>query len=419
MSTRRNFLRSLSAGAALPASWTAFAASLQAAPPSPAATDETYWAMVKRQFPLEPGLLYFNAANVCPASRPVLDRHSEFLRDFHSNPSFQNRDKYAPIQERLRGKLGAMLGVTSEEIAITRNTSEGTNVVVRGIDLKAGDEIVITTHNHPSNNDSWQVRAKREGLVVKSVPVPIPATRREELVASLEKAITPRTRVLAVTHATNTTGVLFPVREICELGRKRGIWVHVDGAQTFGALDVNLRAMGCDSYSGSAHKWMMGPLEAGVLYVRADRIAQLWPSIVTAGWSEKLVGARKFEIVGQRDDPRVVAFEAAVDFVNLIGMRNVEARMRTIATHLKERLREIRGVSLKTVMEAELSAGVVKFTVPGSLKETYDALWKRHRLALALTASGESSGIRFSPHIYNSREEVDQAAAAIRELVRA
>src|SRR6202521_2285719 len=227
-SSRRSFIRSIPALAALPASWTAFSTALKAAPTAPDANNENYWSLVKRQFPLEENLIYLNAANVCPASRPVLDRHAEFMRDFQSNPSFQNRAKYDPLRERLREKIATMLRASADEIAITRNTSEGTNIVVEGVDLKPGDEVIIYDHNHPSNNDSWKVRAQREGFVVKSLPVPIPAPSAENLLAGFERAITPRTRVIAITHLTSTTGIQYPAREIAALARKHNIYMHLD-----------------------------------------------------------------------------------------------------------------------------------------------------------------------------------------------
>src|SRR5690242_14783999 len=217
-STRRDFFR---AAAVLPASWTAFSSALQAA------GAESYWQLIKREFPLQESLIYLNAANVCPASRPVIDRHLEYLRDFHSNPSFQNRDKYVNMRESLREKVARMLRVSADEIAVTRNTSEGSNIIVKGVTLKPGDEVLITDHNHPSNNDSWRVRARRDGFVVKSLPVQIPAPSAERLVADFERAITPRTRVIAITHVTSTTGIRYPAREIAALARKRDIYVHL------------------------------------------------------------------------------------------------------------------------------------------------------------------------------------------------
>jgi isopenicillin-N epimerase len=416
--TRREFLQQ---SATLPASWTALAAALQAAGTAGASAvgrpEEAFWQLLRRQFPLEDGLIYLNAANVCPASRPVLDRYAALLRDFQADPSFQNRDKYRPLRESVRAKVAALLGVSADEVALTRNTSEGTNLVVRGIDLKLGDEVVITDHNHPSNNESWKLRARREGLVVVSVPVVVPARSAEDLVAGIEKAVTPRTRVIAITHLTSTTGIRYPVKPIAELARRRGIFLHVDGAQTFGAGDVNLRDLGCDTYSASLHKWPMGPLEAGILYVRSERVGQLWPAIVSAGWDERLAGVRKFEAVGQQDDPRVAALEAAVDLLDLIGLREVEARIQALAGRAKRGLAALGDVELKTNIEPELSGGVVKFRLKGvPTARAYELLWKKHRLAIAMTAGGDSEGLRFSAHIYNTFEEIDRAVAAVREL---
>jgi len=398
--------------------WLATVSALKAAPGNPAAGNEDYWRMVKRQFPLEDKLIYLNAANVCPASRGVLDRHLEYLRDFQANPSFQNRLKYEAMAERARGKAGALLGCDKEEIAFTRNTSESTNTVVNGLDLREGDEIVITAHNHPSNNDSWKVKAKRHRLVVKEAVVPIPAKSQQQLIDSIASLVTPRTKVIAVTHLTNTTGNAYPAKAIASLARQKNIWMHLDGAQTLGALNVNLRDIGCDSYAGSAHKWLMGPLEAGLLYVRTERMSELWPQVVTAGWSDKVAGARKFEVYGQRDNPRLVAVEAALDFLQLIGMEHVDARLRALVRRGKEQLAAIPGVELKTSLDPQLSGGVIKFNVKNkALKEVYDGLWTRHRIAIAQTAAGDAQGLRISPHIYNTMEEMDQAVAAVKELV--
>jgi isopenicillin-N epimerase len=399
-------------------SWAAMAGILRAAPSAGDAANEAYWSLVKRQFPLEDGLLYFNAANVCPASRAVLDRHAQFERDFQSDPAFQNREKYGPIRTSARAKVAKLLNVTPGEIAFTRNTSESNNTIVQGIDLKAGDEILVADHNHPSNLVAWQIRAKRQGFVVKPLPTPSPAPNRDALVAMFEKAITPKTRVIGITHVTNVHGLRFPAKEIAELGRRRGIWVHLDGAQSFGALDIDLKDIGCDSYSASTHKWLMGPLEAGVLYVRTERLGEVWPSIVTAGWSDKLNDARKLEVYGQQDDPRIAGLDAALDFTNLIGIKNIEARVRWLATYFKEQARQISGVELRTAMEPELSHGVVKIsTGEPNVKKHYDTMWERNRLAIASTQHGDQHGLRFSAHIYNTKDDVDTALKALKAAV--
>lgn len=417
---RRDFLRQLTGAALGSASWHTIAGRPGAAAPAQDGpqSGEVHWQRLRGQFPLEDGLTYLNAANICPASRPVLDRQIQYIGDFHRNPSFQNREKYKAIYERLRGKLAAFLHAAgADEIAITRNTSEGNNLIVNGLDFAAGDEIVICDHNHQSNNEAWKMRAKRDGLVVKSAPVSVPASSREALVAGFARLMTPRTKMVALTHVTSTTGLLYPVREIAELARRRGAWVHVDGAQTFGVFDVDVQALDCDSYTGSAHKWLMGPLEAGVLYVRAGRLPQLWPPIVTAGWSNDLKGARRLDVVGQREDPRVAAFEAAVDFMRTLGIDKVAARSRALAEHAKRQLAGIPAVQMKSAMSPELSGPVVKFSLRNRpTRAAYDTLWEKHRIALAITAAGDAEGLRCSPHVYNTLEDIDRFVAAVRQL---
>ena len=415
--SRRQWMQTLTAAAT---TWTALSQTLHAAAPKAGADDEDYWRLVKRQFPLEPGLLYCNAANVCPASRAVLDRHAEFLRDFEANPSFQNRAKYEGLRSGTRAKIAALLRVKPAEITITRNTSEGSNLLVHGLTLKPGDEVILFDHNHPSNLDSWKVRAAREGFTPRILPVHIPAKNKQELLDSVAAAITPRTRVIGITHLTSTTGVLFPAREIAAMARPKGIWTHLDGAQTFGSIDVDLNEIGCDSYTASAHKWLMGPLEAGIMFIRAERAAEVWPSVVSAGWKDDLKGGERLEVFGQRDDPRLVALDSAIDFIHLIGMRTIEARTRRLATLMKEELARIPGVRVKTNMEPELSGGVIKALIgSGSQKTIYDGLWDRYRVATSLTPSGDSAGIRFSPHIYNTIEEVMKIAEAVRGVATA
>ena len=415
--SRRNFLEALPGVAAVPAAWAGFAAALHGAADGKMDRDMV-WSLVHGQFPLRNGLTYLNAANICPSSRLVLDRYIHLLRDFHADPSFQNREKFKGMQEVVRTKLAGMLGANADEIAVTRNTSEGTNIIVEGLDLQRGDEIVITDHNHPSNNDAWKVRARRHGLIVKSVPVSIPAKSKDDLIAGFDKVISPKTKVVAFTHVTSTTGTLYPSKEITELAHRKSAWVHLDGAQSFGALKVNLKEIGCDSYTGSTHKWIMGPLEAGVLFVRGERLSAVWPSIVTAGWTETLKGARKLENLGQRDDARVAAIEAAVDFYNLVGPDRIEARVKELATILKQGLSNVPGIQIKTNMQAELSAGVIKFQIRNrDTKTIYDRIWERHKIAMAITPAGDAEGLRFSPHIYNSEADLRRAIEAVKEAV--
>ncbi len=394
--------------------WAAFAQSVNPA----VVRDEAFWTMLRKHFPLREGLVYLNAANVCPASLPVLDRHQHLLRDFEADPSFQNRAKFGPIREKVRARAAQFFGVTADEIAFTRNTSEASNTIVHGLNLKAGDEVVLVEDNHPSNLDSWKNHAKRLGLVLKIVAATQLIESSEALAVKVEAAFGPKTKVLAVTHVTSSTGLVYPVARLCRAARERGIWSHVDGAQSGGMLPVDLRQTGCDSYATSSHKWLMGPLEAGVLFVASFQQKNVWPSIVSVGYSEDGKGGARFlEAYGQRDDARLAALEATFDFLMMIGMPSVEARIRQLTTRLMDQVAKNPNAQLRTNRKEGLYCGVVKVDLPAvaDLRVLDAKLYADQGMAFSVTPAGPLRGIRVSPHIYNSLDQMDQVAEAFRK----
>ncbi len=371
------------------------------------------WEAVRGEFSLDEDLIVMNAANLCPAPRIVNDVLFRYTEDMDRNPSLQNRSKFGQGREEVRSKIAAFLNVTPEEIVLTRNTSEGNNFVSSGLELGAGDEVVIFDENHPTNNQSWKDKAERFGFTVTAVSIPTPPPSAEFIIERMTEAIGPRTRVLAFTHVTNSFGTLFPAKEICGIARERGVLTLVDGAQTFGVMDLDLADMGCDFFTGSSHKWLMGPKEAGVLYMRADAQERLSPSEV--GVIGGRVGAsRIYERLGQRDDPGLMAFGEAIDFHNRIGKARIERRSISLATALKEELSKIPGVHLYSPTAPEISSAVVTFR-PGDadIRGLNQMLYEEHGLACA-TRGGETAGLRLSPHIYNTDAQVDVVVRAIR-----
>lgn len=405
--TRRRFLHTLAVGSVVQPLFSGRPAGAQ---PQHGSGPEALWEEVRRQFAFRDERVPMNAANLCPSPRAVAERVRELTRDIDVDCSFPNRAKFGPLLEASREAVAAQLGVTADEIALVRNTSEANNVINAGLPLAAGDEVVVWDQNHPTNNVAWEVRAARHGLAVTKVSTPAAPSGVDELVGVFERALTPRTRVLALTHVSNLSGLRLPVRALCETAHRRGVHVHIDGAQTWGALDVNLRDIGCDSFTGSAHKWFCGPKEVGLLYVRADRVAEIWPSIVAPGWGAAVepgpAGARRFESLGQRDDAALAAVAAAVAFQNRLGMPRIEARVVELATLLKTGLVEA-GFELLTPMAAELSGGVVVAGVDAARRGPFvSALYERHGIAGAATG-----GLRLCPHHYNTREHVARAVA--------
>ena len=384
--------------------------------PAPAPGSDEYWQMVRRQFAFDEKRVPMNAANLCPSPQIVADRVAALTRDIDMDCSFQNRAKFAGLLETSRQKVAEHLGVTADEIALVRNTSEANNTINNGLALKPGDEVVLWDQNHPTNNVAWDVRAARFGLRVRRVATPAESKDVEQLVGVFTNAFSPRTRALALTHVSNTSGLRLPIREICEAAHRRGIFVHVDGAQSWGALAVNLRELDCDSYGASAHKWFVGPKEVGLLYVRKERIAEVWPNVVAPGWGAQVEpevkGARKFESLGQRDDAALAAIAAAVDFHIAIGLGRIEARLVELATALKGGLREA-GIELVTPLDQALSASVCVVRVPPEKsEEVYNKLYADYGIAGATTG-----GLRLCPHVYNSREHIERAVRGAKALL--
>lgn len=413
--SRRTFLKALGwASASHPVA----AASLSELAPLLASGPDTesFWTTIRHQFAFNEARVPMNAANLCPSPRAVTERVAELTRDIDADCSFQNREKFAKMLEDSRRQVAGQMGVSPDEIALVRNTSEANNTINNGLPLKAGDEVLLWDQNHPTNNVAWDVRAARFHFVVKRVSTPGRPSGPDELVGVFERGFTARTRVLAITHVSNVSGLRLPVRELCDTARRRGIYVHVDGAQVWGALRLNLRELGCDSYSASAHKWFLGPKEAGLLFIRKERIAEIWPSMVAPGWGNgvepEVVGARKFESLGQRDDACLGAVGAAAEFHRMIGAERVEARVLELAGRLKTRLEEI-GAKLITPRDSALSAGVCVLDIsPGRRHSVFDRLYREFGIAGATTG-----GLRLCPHIYNTAEHIDRAVTGLRKLL--
>ena len=371
--------------------------------------------MVRGLFSFSEDRVPMNSANLCPSSRAVSERVYELTLDIDQDCSFNNRRKFATLLEESRRLVAEQLRVSPNEIALVRNTSEANNTLNNGIALGSGDEVVLWEQNHPTNNVAWDVRAARSGFQVRRVSVPPDPTSMQELMTPFLDALSERTRVLSLTHVSNVSGIRLPVEELISEAHLRDIHVHVDGAQSWGALDVDLRALGCDSYSASGHKWFMGPKEVGVLYVKESRIRHVWPSGVAPGWGSRvetsLEGARKFESLGQRDDAALAGLATAARLHDQIGQGPREARIMYLATALKAGLSQL-GLELVTPTDPALSGGVCIAQVPGDRATLLNGLYEKHGIAGARTG-----GLRLCPHVYNTMEHVKRAVDGVGSLL--
>ena len=416
--SRRDFARLFAIGG----SAALFAARAEAWPETaveqaPAAPDGRYWQRVRDAFIMPPGFACLNAANLCPSPGAVVSAVDRWTRSVDQDPSPQNRTKTRDGRESTRRKIAGALHVTPEEIVITRNTSESNNIVSSGLDLKAGDEVLLFSDNHPSNLAAWRQKAQRFGFTVKTVDQVNPHPGAGFYIEAFRRAMTPATRVVSITHVTSTVGDVMPVREICELARAQGAVSLVDGAQTFGALDVDLSVLQPDFYSGSAHKWPCGSKETGVLFVASRVHGRIKPSIVSLYGGDVGI-SRTLEAFGQRDEAAMIGFGEALDFQQKVGRQAIEKRARELTALAIRELRKIDGVKVWTHGDPERSANVVSF-LPTTLDaaKLHQALYEQDRIVCAPRGGSDRGGIRFSPHFYNLESDIERAVAAVKRYV--
>jgi len=375
------------------------------------------WKTIRSQFLMPPELTVLNAANLCPSPAPVLETVYNYTKRLDSKPVPSYRAEMREVKEKTRQELAKYLRVTPEEILITRNTSESNNWVSNGLDLRAGDEVVIFSDNHPSNNEAWKERGKRFGFTVKEVPPVNPHPGFDYYLETFKKALTTRTRVLSFTHLSNTVGDLFPAKELCGMARNRGIITLIDGAQSLGLLDVDLSDIQPDFYSGSAHKWPCGPKETGVLFVNKSIQERFWPSIYSAYKGREGL-AQTHEGLGQRDTPAIHAFGQQIEFLRKIGQEKIEERSGNIATEIIEELQKIKDINIFTSNERALRSAVVTFR-PANLEPAKVVKALEEDGIVAANQGGKDwAGVRFSPHFYNSNSDVERAVGAIRRYLQ-
>lgn len=415
--TRRGFLGRL-AGASAAAALVPAAA---AARPRPAPTaplrpggplDEADWQRIRAEFLPPPGIVSINAANMSPSPRDVVEAIDDATRRVDRDVSYQNRARYSGIREAVRTTLARLAGADPDEIALVRNASEANNIVVAGVDLRPGDEVVIWDQNHPTNAVAWEVRAARHRFAVRRVTLPEAPSGPGELLDRFAAAVSPRTRVLAFSHVSNVSGLRLPAAELCRWARERGLYTHVDGAQTFAAMPLDLHALGCDSFAVSGQKWLMGPREVGFLYLRQDRLREVWPGVVGVGWGAgvdpAVAGARKFETMGQRDDAVFAGLQAALAFHQRIGPARIADRVAELTGHLVAGLDRI-GVPLVTPAAAALRLGVVVARADEArARDLHERLYRRHGVIASNTG-----GLRFSPTVCITLADVDRAVEAL------
>jgi selenocysteine lyase/cysteine desulfurase len=322
-----------------------------------------------------------------------------------------------PEIESVRTRLAGDFGCDPEEMAITRNASEALEIVQLGIPLQRGDEVLTTTQDYPRMITTWKQRERRDGIVLKQIPFPVPPPSLDDLARRFAEAITPRTKVIHVCHITNLTGQIFPIRKIMQLARPRGIEVVVDGAHAYAHFPFTRDELDCDYYGTSLHKWLLAPHGTGFLYVRKEKIGKIWP-LMAAG-PDQNDNIRKFEEIGTHPAANHNAIAEALTFHQGIGAERKAARLRYLRDRWAKRLEQVPGVKILTSYDPQQACGLASFT-PGALDvgKLTGYLWDKHRIIVTAIGHPEFNCIRVTPNVYTLVAEVDRFAEVVEDTMK-
>lgn len=381
------------------------------------ARDEDFWFEVQRAFKVDRNLVNLNNGGVSPVVEVAQDALKRYLDYSNQAPVWSMWRILEPQREQVRRQLAGLFGCDAEELAITRNASEGLEACQLGFDLKPGDEVLTTNQDYPRMINTWKQLARRAGVVLKQFSLPVPVEDDDLVVRLFEEQITARTRVILMCHMINLTGQILPVRKVVAMARARGLPVIVDGAHTFAHLDFQRDDLDCDYFAASLHKWLFAPHGTGLLYVRRDRIEGIWPLMPAGEKQDRDI--RKFEEIGTHPAANFLAISDAVLFHAGIGADRKQARMRYLKDYWVDRLTPLPGFALNTSRDPRFACGLANFRLQGvDSSELGSWLWREHRILVTPIKHEDFEGIRVTPSVYTTLAELDRFCDAVEQVAR-
>jgi isopenicillin-N epimerase len=375
--------------------------------PSAAAADEDFWFEIQRSFTVTRGIINLNNGGVSPSPRIVTEALVKYIWEQEDCTAYTMWQILEPQSERIRTGLADIFGCDREEIAITRNASESLEIVLMGLDLKEGDEILTTTQDYPRMLTTLRQREQREHIKLTMIKVPIAPKHLDDITEQFARNITPRTRVILLSHVINITGQIMPVKAICDLARSKGIEVIVDGAHSFAHFDFKQADLGCDYFGTSLHKWTYAPKGTGLLFVKHDKIAKLWP--LMAADAKEANDIRKFEEIGTHSAAPRLAIGEAILFHNGIGAKRKEARLRYLSRYWMNRLKDLPNVRFHSSFDDNQSCGIGNveiMDIEPPVIQSY--LMDKHRIYTTVIMHDEFHGLRITPNVYTTLSELDR-----------
>ncbi|MEY3058655.1 MAG: hypothetical protein RL000_7 [Bacteroidota bacterium] len=422
--TRRNFIRLFSGAATtLPFLYAAnpvFGKSAEeikkALDASPAQmNDEDFWAWIREAYTVSPNIINLNNGGVAPQPKVVQDAHIRYYQYANEAPSYYMWQILDQGREPLREKLALLCGCDKEEVAINRNSTEGLNTVIFGLNLKAGDEVVLTKQDYPNMINAWKQREKRDGIKLIWLDLPLPMENEDEIAAFYTKAFTAKTKVVMVTHLINWTGQIMPVRKIADVAHARGIEVIADGAHTLAHFDFKIPDLGCDYYAASLHKWLSAPFGSGLLYIKKDKIKNVWALL--SNNEPDGTDIRKFESLGTRSFASEMAIGAAVDFHDVMGNKRKEERLRFLKDYWVDQIKHLPKVSFNQPKSPSLACAIASVAIEGKKPEEISGeLFNKHKIHTVAINWENIHGVRVTPNVYTSLKDLDKLASALKKM---
>jgi isopenicillin-N epimerase len=369
---------------------------------------DAYWAELRKQFLIPRDEIYLNNGTVgsspAPVLRAIFDGYTQTEKMDQQDPEDYPIWGYAAWNQ-FRDPLAEFVGCKRDELALLRNATEANSYIANGIDMRPGDEVLMTDQEHPGGEQPWQLKAKRYGIVVKKVTLSKPVKQSSEVLNLFNDAITERTRVIFFSHITTATGVVLPAKELCVLARSKNVLSAVDGAHVTGMMRLNLQELGCDMYSSSPHKWLQAPKGSGFLYVRDEVIDRMWNTIATEGWDETNLRAERFQRIGSSNVPALWGLVAAINLANQIGIDRIERRHRELCDYILAQMIK-RGAESWTSPDPALRCAIATVNVPPLKRmDMEDWMWKTHKIRIR---GGEPSKLRLSTPYYLQKKDIDR-----------
>lgn len=383
--------------------------------PQDVARNEDFWMQVQQAFTVDRSVINLNSGGVSPSPAVVqtaMKRHLDFS---NASPAHNMWGVLEPQVETARKALADLFGCDAEEVAITRNSSEALQICQFGLDLRPGDEVLTTDQDYGRMLNTWKQREQRDRIALKTFSIPVPCEDPDTIVSLFQKNMTPKTRVILLCHMINLTGQILPVKAVVQMARAKGVPVIVDGAHSFAHIPFKRDDLDCDFFGTSLHKWTFAPHGTGMLYVRREKIGELWPMMAAA--DEQKNDVRKFEEIGTHPAANHNAIAEAVAFNQAIGPERKAERMRFLRDRWVRRLQP--KIKLFTSLRPEFSCGIATFAIEGlDHAKLRDYLWNRYKIIVVHIKHKDIDGIRVSPSVWNTLEEIDRFSEAVEEVLR-